>query len=549
MKAVQGALPKTWDILLREPPEEVFLRALLHPDVVEAGRLLRACNNSNQDSETKTTSAQLLPSNFDVISRIYAVGRFVRTLEDPDSLSQDRAVCKAVASTMKLHPEQVGAIVQECQKTSASLSLKACTNILQIIKDDEEEQHKCPGSMTPEAMEVLGMLSVFLNHDRKSLRDASRITSYDDVVQQPYSTTKALADCAMYCGAIRWLSEDDEEEEGIWTCLPCLHRWQKRGAREAYQTRKLMHPMKMIPFTREEYYDPDDYDKIMEATNGDISKLGVQFYWGSCSVEGCGRVCRAVARTGACAEVDGVPLDNFAEAVVLNDGYETIQLRRSLEALGPLGPNDIVTADKLEKYFDSDEKLEIYLPGPVRRRVRNCIDKSTYLLPRGLLCDICGAVPDSAIDEYCPYCGTGFEPIFACVHYSCPQCRKHFCKACLGIDGIHFKGVYSSTSHVCWKILGNRYSYHNKGICAGCHKERPWPKSHALVSAGPAIRKLAHKSEVPIEKAIEMQSSNLKAFTEGYQEAVKIFENCSHTVGLGKDYCHCGPIVDADCDE
>jgi hypothetical protein len=555
LQVVQNALPKTWELVTREPPEEIFLRALSHPDVVETGRLLRRCNKNPDDNDGTTTprpAQLLLPSKLDIMSRIYALGRFVRTLEDSSDsmnvrISKGPAVCQAVASTMKLHQKQVGAIVHEVCQKKTSLSLEACTNIAQIQGDEEGQGHDT--SMTPEAMEVLGMLALFLNHDRKSLRDASCITAssyHSSVVQQQqnYTTTKALVDCAMYCGTVRWLSQDDEEEEGIWSCLPCLHRWQKRGhPREAYQTRKLMHPMKMIPFTREEYYDPDDWDKIMEATDGDISKLGAQFYWGKCSTDDCGSVCRAVARTGACAETDGLPLDDFPETVNLNDGENTIQLRRSLAALGPLGPNSFVTADNLEKYFNSDEKLEMYLPGPVRRRVRNCIDKSTYILPRGLLCDRCGVVPDNAVEDYCPYCGTGFEPVFACVHYSCPQCGKHFCKACSGIDGIHFHGVYSSHKHVCWRVLGNRYSYHNKGLCAKCNKERPWPTSHALVSAGPAIRRKARTAEVPIETAIQMQSFNLKAFTDRYKEAVEIFESCAHTVDLGPDYCHCGADV------
>merc|ERR1712113_1300234 len=268
---------------------------------------------------------------------------------------------------------------------------------------------------------------------------------------------KALVDCAMYCGNVKWLSKDDEDEDGIWTCVPCLHRWQKRRPREAYQTRKLMHPMTLVPFKREEYYDVQDWDNIMKETDGDIAKLGVNFYWGNCSMEGCGRVCQAVSRSGVCAETDWVPLDDFAEVVILHDGLETIQLRSILKDQGPLGLNSIVTADHLEKYFESEEKL-LYLPGPLRRRVRNCIDKSTFILPRGLFCSSCTEVPEGAIDEYCPYCGMGFEPIFACLHYNCPRCKKHFCKACLGIDGMHFHGVYNPGSHVCWRVLRNRYS-------------------------------------------------------------------------------------------
>jgi len=148
------------------------------------------------------------------------------------------------------------------------LSIEVCQEIFQIqqAKDSEQEGISEDPEMTLEVMEVLGMLGLFLNRDRKSLRDASRFDPYD-LEAHPY-TTKALADCAMYCGTIRWLSEDDKDEEGIWTCLLCLHRWQKRGPREAYQTRKLMHPMTLIPFSREEHYDVDDWDNIMKATSG-----------------------------------------------------------------------------------------------------------------------------------------------------------------------------------------------------------------------------------------------------------------------------------------
>ena len=190
----------------------------------------------------------------------------------------------------------------------------------------------------------------------------------------------------------------------------------------------------------------------------------------------------------------------------------------------------------------------MYLQGPLRRRVRNCIDKSTYILPRGLLCNKCGSIPNDAIDDYCPYCGLGFEPVFACIHYTCPQCKKHFCKACLGIDGIHYKGVYNASSHVCWRILGNRYSYHNEGFCAKCNKKRPWPKTHALVSAGPSILRKAMDwgdEGIPLANAIKMQAPNLKAFTERYRQGVDIFLNCSHTTHLGPKFCHCGDNVDA----
>jgi len=300
----------------------------------------------------------------------------------------------------------------------------------------------------------------------------------------------------------------------------------------------------MGPFKREEYYDADDWDKIMEATDNDISKLGVDFYWGKCSQDGCGRICQALPRSGACAETDGVPLDDFEEVLTINDGYERIWLRSTLETMAPLGPNLVVTADCLEKYFNSEEKL-LYLPGPLRRRVRNCIDRSTYILPRGLLCSSC-ALPKNAVDEYCPYCGTGFEPVFACVHYRCPQCRKSFCKACLGIDGIHYDGVYNARSHVCWRVLGNRYAYHNIGYCAKCNRKRPWPKSHALVSAGPQIMKKAMEKDthgMNIAEAIKMQSANLKTFTDHYEEGKDIFLTCAHTANLGPEFCHCGPDV------
>ncbi|CAB9512757.1 expressed unknown protein [Seminavis robusta] len=538
MEVVRGALPRTWGILLNEPPDEDFLRALLHPDVVDAGRLvLRATATDTNDS------VRAVPSHFDVMSRIFALGRFLETLDDPDILVTDMATRRAVASTMKIRQERVEAVVIACKQ--GRLSLEACENIMKDTAKPKSSSSEGPG-MTSKVTEVLGMLAVFLHRDRKSVRDANRFDpySFDD---QAYTTSKALADCAMYCGKMKWLAEEDDEEDGIWTCQPCLHRWQRRaGPRHALQTRKLMHPMKMTPFTREEYYDGPEWDNIMQATGGNISLLGVDFYWGRCSTEGCGRVCQGVARSGACAETDGVPIGDFPETVDVHE--DQIQLRRSLEALGPLGPNNTVTSGNLEKYFDSEEKLT-YLPPPIRRRVRNCIDKSTYILPPGLLCDNCGAVPDGAIDEYCPYCGTGFEPVFACVHYSCPHCNKHFCKACLGIEGIHFRGVYNARSHVCWRVLGNRYSYHNRGFCARCSKERPWPESHKLISAGPEIRRKALDAGaegMPLAEAIKMQSANLRAFTDRYAEGERIFLSGTHTSGLGPNYCSCGEGVNAD---
>jgi hypothetical protein len=343
-----------------------------HTSYLTQGRLLR--RRDNEDGAT----TQLLPAHFDAMSRIYALGRFVRTLDEPAILN-DNAVCGAIASTMKVLPEQVDAIVHA--SISGPLNSEVCTNILQIIRTVPSTQRTTSEDLglTPETMGILGMLGLFLNRDRKSLRDFSNI-SYCSFDNQRYSTAKALVDCAMYCGSIRWLSEDDDEAEGLWTCLPCLHRWQTRGAMEAYQPRKLMHPMTLSPFTRVEYYDGEEWDSVMRATNGSISRLGVDFYWGRCSNEGCGSVCPAVARSGACAETDGVPLADFDEMLVLNDGENTIQLRRSLEVLGPLGPNNLVTTDSLEKYFDSEEKL-MYVVGTLRRRVRNCIDKSTYILP------------------------------------------------------------------------------------------------------------------------------------------------------------------------
>ena len=574
LDVVKSALPRTWEILWRdEVPDENFLRALFHPDVLEAGRLERHPPGNGGTaipslSSTTDNSQRSIPWHFLVLSRLYALSRFVRTLDKPDMQIKDPTVCQAVASTLKVHVKQVEAIVQEANKSSSSstLSARTCEKILRMqLGDQSYKSMRAAGDgtkMTPDAMEVLGMLGLFLSRDRKSLTDANRIeplygdgaNNLDDVqeLQQKYTTTMALADCAMFCGAIKWLSEDDEGEEGIWTCLHCLHRWQRRGhVREALQTRKLMHPMTLTPFTRQEYYNPLEWDHIQEVTNGNISLLGVEFYWGPCSTEGCGRLCPAVARSGACAEMDGIPLNDFPATVVLNTDddsgqRETIPLRRSLEVLGRLGVNRTVTSTSLELYFDSEEKL-LYLPGPVRRRVRNCIDKSTYILPRGILCDKCGAVPDDAIDEYCPYCGTGFEPIFACIHYTCPHCRTHFCKACLGIQGMHFNNIYSATDHVCWRLLGNRYSYHNKGYCGCCRKERPWPASHKLVLAGHEIRKeaLSNRREMPLSTAIQMQASNLRVFTNHYDAAVKIFENCTHTIDLGKNYCHCGPTSGA----
>ena len=37
-----------------------------------------------------------------------------------------------------------------------------------------------------------------------------------------------------------------------------------------------------------------------------------------------------------------------------------------------------------------------------------------------------------------------------------------------------------------------------------------------------------------------MQASNLKVFTERYEEGAKIFLDGSHLVGLGPDFCQCG---------
>lgn len=550
IQAVQSALPRTWELLFHEPPDEEFLRALLHPDIVDAGRLrrdFRGSDNGGGDAEPRQ-----IPSHFEAMSRIYSLGRFIRTLRDSSALDvlEGEAVRRAVSDTMKVTRDQLDAVINDMSATGGTVSPKACTEIARISSTACPAAAEREGAeMTPKAREALAMLGLFLFRDRRSVHDASRgEAERDETSSFPHgtTTTRAMADCAMFCGAIRWLSADDDDE-GIWTCSPCMHRWQKRGSNEAYQTRKMLHPMKMVPFRREEYYNAADWDAVMEATGSDVSKLGIDHYWGKCTTDGCGRVCRAVPRSGACAETDGVPLQDFPEIVSVDDGSEVLGLRQSLgKGLDPsTSPNTTVPSADLEAYFDSEEKL-MHLPGGLRRRVRNCIDKSRYILPENVLCDQCD-LPEDTIDEYCPHCGTGFEPVFACVHYSCPHCAKHFCKACLGIDGVHFSGVYSN-EHVCWKILGNRYAYQNRGFCAQCGKERPWPKSHALESAGPEIRRLAQDMEggMPMDVAVGMQSSNLRAFTERYAEAVTIFENCSHTEGQGSEYCHCGAGVNAD---
>jgi hypothetical protein len=292
--------------------------------------------------------------------------------------------------------------------------------------------------------------------------------------------------------------------------------------------------MKMTPFTRSEYYKPEEWDAVMDATKGDIGLLGRDFYWGACS---CGRLCQAVPRSGACAETDGVSILDFPKTCTLSDG-STLRLRQVLLALGELGPNRTVRSEVLEKYFDAEEKL-MCLPGQVQRRTRNCIDKSTYLLPPEIFCDRCDV--DAAVHDYCPYCGTGFEPVFACIHYECPRCLKHFCKACQGIEGIHFYEVYDENEHVCWKLLGNRHYYRNKGECSQCGKERPWPKSHALKTAGPEISAKARAlgAEMPLETAVQLQSKALAKFTSTYEEGVHIFTKKSHTKGVGGNYCYC----------
>jgi hypothetical protein len=531
MSVVRTALPKAWDLLFLEPPDEVFLRALLHPDVVDGGRLRREHGNGQQ----------FLPSRFEAMARIFSLARFFRTL--PRAIletTQEYSVRLSLSLTMKISPEQVNAITAKCM--AGAFRADDCLAVLSIQDSHEKSARNSEKDTKKEvSTEILGMLALFLHRDRQRYRDTSSGKIPDPIAS---CTSQILADCAMYCGAIRWLSENEQDEDGLWTCLQCLHRWQKRDKRDALQARKLMHPTKLIPFTREEYYDPEEWDSIMEATGGEINKLGIDFYWGECSTEGCRRISPAVARAGACAETDGVPLDDFPQTIALAD-ESVLSLRTTLNNIGALGANNTVTSSNLEKFFDSEEKLAM-LPEPIRRRVRNCIDKSRYILPRGVLCQIC-SIPADAIDEYCPYCGTGFEPVFACVHYSCPQCQKHFCKACLGIDGIHFHGVYSQANHVCWRVLGNRYSYHNKGLCAKCGKERPWPKSHALVSAGPMIcQKAIAMGGMTLDEQVSLQADNLARFTSRYKEAVEIFDRCSHTANLGDTYCHCGPGVNAD---
>jgi hypothetical protein len=484
------------------------------------------------------------------MARIYTLSRFIRTL--PVSMAntmknhsvKNHSVQRAVASVMKVSRECLGAVVVLVGQTGKVFDQQLCENVLQTNQKTQtnsgtpSDARIAAGDneFTLEAMEALGMLSVFLKRDRTTLSNAP-VESAAAAAGQDWSffSSKILIDCAMYCGEVRWLPKEDEDEDGLWTCLTCLHRWQKRGPCHAYQPRKLLHPMKMTPFARTEYYDPKEWDAIMEATKGDIGRLGRDFYWGSCA---CGRLCQAVPRSGACAETDGMPLLDFPETCTLSDG-STVRLRQSLKALGDLGLNRTVRSDVLEKYFDSEEKL-MYVPDHIRRRTRNCIDKSTYIVPPDIACDRCSVV--NQVDDFCPYCGTGFQPIFGCLHYNCPRCNKHFCKACHGIHGLHFNGVYNASSHVCWALLGNRSSYQNKGQCATCGKERPWPESHALKSAGPEIMAAARTlgQEMELQTAIQLQAGALAIFTDKYNEGVRIFKTCSHTESMGWSYCRCG---------
>lgn len=536
MSVVKTALPKTWDSLFLEPPDEQFLRALMHPDVVDGGRLRRDHGKGRQ----------LLPARFETMARIYSIARFFRSLPmEIFQTTQKDHVCASLSSTMKLSPEQVHAIADVCMcgPFGSEDSMKALR-----IQDfpPKYTTHGENDTNQQADTEIMGMLALFLQRDRQSYRDSST-GKVCDLSPIASCTSHILADCAMYCGAIRWLSDNEQELEGLWTCLSCLHRWQRRQKYEAFQARKCMHPLTLIPFSREEYYDPIEWDNITEATGGNFNKLGTEYYYGECSSEGCRRIAPAVARAGACAETDGIPLDDFPETVTLTD-ESVLGLKATLKSLGPLGANNIVTSSSLEQFFDSEEKLAM-LPDPIRRRVRNCIDKSRYILPRGMpVCDTCSFSSD-LIDEYCPYCATGFDPIFACVHYHCPRCHKHFCKACLGIEGIHFHGVYSKKDHICWAILGNRYAYKNKGLCAKCGKERPWPSNYALKSAGPEIHQKVMGmggKEISLEESVNLQKDNLATFTSRYKEAVEVFKSCSHTVELGETYCHCGSGVDAD---
>lgn len=509
-QVVQTALPNVWDALFKEEPEEEFLRALLHPEVIDLGRLHRRLDDTRR----------LMPIEFEVKARIYSLARFFRTLRDSmQEFLNDPSIIQALASCTNLVPETVALIGTHCLEQN-SLSMQACEKAFLVDKKGVvyDSVNESLNTCTENAEEATSMLRLFLNRDRRNAIDSARI-GFDELPEQ--GTNKILIDCAMYCGEIQWFSKDDDVEDGTWTCKKCLHRWQKRAVREAFKPRKLEHPLKLVPFSRHEYYDPQEWDEIMEVTCGNVKKLGLDYFWGKCSNEECGRICPAVSRSGACAATDGTRLADFPESVTLHDGT-IIYLRSSLAALGPLGTHDTVISRTLEKYFNTAEKL-MYLPGPIRRQVRNCIDKSTYILPRGVLCDTCGAL-GAAVEEYCPKCGMGFEPVFACVHYSCPRCKAHFCKACQGIDGIHFSGVYNKCEHACWRILGNRYSYHNKGHCARCSKERPWPKSHSLVSAGPEISAKASRlsEEMPLEKAIMLQSENLTNFTKTYQQGVHV---------------------------
>lgn len=538
IQVVQTALPKVWELLFLEPPDGTFLRALLHPDVMNHGRLRRLLGNT-----------ELLPADFEAMARIYTTARFVSTLRAPEmSIFDDTAIFRPIARAMKLSLDCVAAVVNLCKEGESGIDEEDCEEMLRINREHltwgstgKTLEHR-EEPFSPQARDILGMLGKFLHRDRQSMCDSLHDNNKDAVnpPQWSSSTDKTLIDCAMYCGTVKWVAGDDpNSEDGLWTCLICLHRWQKRRPHEAFQSRKLMHPMTLVPFRREDYHDAKEWDDIMEATGGEVSRLGEDYYWGRCSSADCSRVCTVIARSGACAETDSVPLQDFPETVTLHDG-STLYLRSDLATIGPLGPDSSITSQVLVQYFDSEEKL-LYLSGPTRRRTRNCIDKSTYILPQGILCEKC-SIPGDAVVDYCPYCGTGFEPIFACVHYSCPRCKKHFCKACLGIEGIHFRGVYNPKSHVCWRILRNKYSYANKGICYQCGKERPWPASHALVSAGPEIQAhaLAIGGEMTLDMAVQMQSRNLEEFTKRYEEGVKIFERCNHTHSLGSEYCCCG---------
>jgi hypothetical protein len=248
-EVVGTALPTVWSMLFRDPADESLLRALFHPDVMDLGRLSRNLGSTNEHD------SRLIPMDWENMARIYTLSRFIRTL--PVSMAttmENHSVHRAVASVMKVSRECVGAIVA-ARQIGKVFDQQLCETVLQTnqktqtLSGTPSDARMAAGDneFTLEAMEALGMLSVFLKRDRTTLSDAPVESAAADAGQDwSFFSSKILIDCAMYCGEVRWLPKEDEDEDGLWTCLACLHRWQKRGPCHAYQTRKLMHPMKNL---------------------------------------------------------------------------------------------------------------------------------------------------------------------------------------------------------------------------------------------------------------------------------------------------------------